>query len=500
MIADALKKALLQAAIQGKLTEQLPEDGDARDLLKEIQKEKARLIKEGKIKKEKPLPVIKEDEIPFDIPENWVWVRLGELGDYRKGPFGSSLTKSMFIPDSSNAIKVYEQKNAIQKNEKLGEYFINQEYYRKKMRGFTVEGGDIIISCAGTIGESYILPDTSRRGIINQALMRVRTFTGIEKKYYLHAFNYTLSAVGSKGKGSAIKNIPPFKILKELLVPLPPLKEQQHIVDKLDQAMLDLDQLADEEAKLDNLEKAFPSKIRASILQAAIQGKLTEQLPEDGDARDLLKEIQKEKARLVKEGKIKKEKPLPEIKEEEIPFDIPECWAWVRLGEFSKIINGFTPLRSNLDFWDSPDIPWFTVKDIRDQGHFIDHTQEYISKAAINGSERIVQANSVLLCCTASIGEFAYTYIDLTTNQQFNGITVNPLYERFITPMYIYYYVQTITERLLTEAGKTTFPFLSTKKLANFAVPVAPLTEQKRIVEKVEELLPLCTSLETTTY
>jgi type I restriction enzyme S subunit len=232
-----MKDSILQYAIQGKLTEQMESDGDARDLIIEIQNEKELLIKEGKIKKEKPLPEISEDEIPFDIPGNWCWVRLGDVANYKKGPFGSSLTKSMFVPDGKRSIKVYEQKNAIQKDESLGEYYIEDSYYKSTMKSFTVIGGDIIISCAGTIGESYILPIDARIGIINQALMRVRVFNGIDKHYFLKAFDYGINSRETKGKGSAIKNIPPFEVLKNILIPLPPIAEQKRIIERLEQLL-----------------------------------------------------------------------------------------------------------------------------------------------------------------------------------------------------------------------------------------------------------------------
>lgn len=238
-----MKDSLLQAAIQGKLTEQLASDGSAQDLLKDIQAEKKRLIKEGKIKKERPLPEITEDEIPFDIPENWCWVRLGGIGNYRKGPFGSALTKSMFIPNGNGAVKVYEQKNAIQKDPMLGNYFISKKYYDEHMKGFTVRPKDIIISCAGTIGESYIMPATARIGIINQALMRVRLYNAINKSFFLLCFDYAIMHSSYKGKGTAIKNIPPFSILKNLVIPLPPLEEQKRIVARLEELLPKCDEL-----------------------------------------------------------------------------------------------------------------------------------------------------------------------------------------------------------------------------------------------------------------
>ena len=156
------------------------------------------------------------------------------LGDYKKGPFGSSLTKSCFVPKASNSVKVYEQKNAIQKNHILGSYYISSEYFEKAMRSFEVHGGDIIVSCAGTIGDTYKLPEEAKPGIINQALMRVRLTPLLCDSFFLMYFDYIVKVQAkASSKGSAIKNIPPFAIFKKLLMPVPPQEEQHRIVEKL---------------------------------------------------------------------------------------------------------------------------------------------------------------------------------------------------------------------------------------------------------------------------
>ena len=235
---EDMKKSILQYAIQGKLVEQRPEEGTGEELYRQIQTEKQRLIKEGKIKKEKPLAEITEDEKPYDIPDNWTWVRFGDLGSYKKGPFGSAITKSMFVPKGNGAIKVYEQKNAIQKDATLGDYYIRRDYFESKMKGFEVFPGDIIVSCAGTIGETYVMPDEFEQGIINQALMRMKIFEPLYIPYFLTFFDFVLKKnARSSSKGSAIKNIPPFEILKNYLVPIPPLAEQKRIVAKLEEIL-----------------------------------------------------------------------------------------------------------------------------------------------------------------------------------------------------------------------------------------------------------------------
>lgn len=231
--------------------------------------------------------------------------------------------------------------------------------------------------------------------------------------------------------------------------------------------------------------------LKNSILQLAVQGKLVEQRPEEGSAKELLAQIKAEKEQLIKDRKIKKEKPLPEITDEEKPFEIPESWEWVRIGEICNIVNGFTPKRTNSEYWDNGTIPWFTIEDVRKQGRFIESTEQYITKEALSkNTERIIPRDTVLLCCTASIGEYAYTKIELTTNQQFNALVIKNEYLKLVCSMYLYEYVQTLKTLLLQNCGKTTFNFLSVGKLMQFIIPIPPLAEQKRIVAKIEEILP----------
>ncbi|MDD3673196.1 MAG: restriction endonuclease subunit S, partial [Synergistaceae bacterium] len=306
MIAEQLKKSILQAAIQGKLTQQLPEDGDARDLLKDIQKEKARLIKEGKIKKEKPLPEITEDEIPFEIPENWCWCRLRELGITQTGNTPSKTHIEYygdFIPfvtpgEILNGVINYPNKGLSEKGKNAGR----------------VSGKKSILQVCigGSIGKCAV---NTKETAYNQ---QINAITPILADYfyvfYFMNSHIFISQMKNKSTGTATPIINK-STWESLVVSVPPIKEQKRIVNSVNQFFYEIDQLKNDETKLEELQKSFPKKMKDAILQYAIHGKLTQQLPEDGDARDLLKEIQKEKARLIKEGKIKKEKPLPEITE-----------------------------------------------------------------------------------------------------------------------------------------------------------------------------------------
>lgn len=298
------KISILDRTFKGTLTSKWRNENktsDVKELLKSINEEKIKKWEEDCLqaekdgnKKPKKL-IIKEvkdmivpvDEQPYKLPDSWVWVRLGDLGDYKKGPFGSSLTKSMFVEKGVDTIKVYEQKNAIQKDIKIGNYYITKDYFLEAMTGFEVKPNDIIVSCAGTVGETYIIPNNAEKGIINQALMKITLIEQIHKKYYLEYFDYFLKEESRRqSQGTAIKNIPPFKIFKEFPFPLPPLEEQQEIVRVLDEVLENenkVKELLELEEGIDILEK--------SILHKAFKGELGTQNSNDESTIELLKEI-----------------------------------------------------------------------------------------------------------------------------------------------------------------------------------------------------------------
>lgn len=255
------KSKVLDLAIKGKLVPQDPNDEPADKLLERIREEKEKLIKESKLKRDKNETwifknsddnsyyekidnetICIDDDLPFEIPYSWRWCRLRNIGQYKKGPFGSALTKSIFVPKSENTIKVYEQKNAIQKDASLGSYYITNEYYKRKMKSFRVFPGEIIVSCAGTIGETYILPSNIEKGIINQALMRISLTKNMNINYFLNYFDFILKHEAiENSQGTAIKNIPPFDVLKEMYIAIPPFDEQNRIVEKIKSIFAQLD-------------------------------------------------------------------------------------------------------------------------------------------------------------------------------------------------------------------------------------------------------------------
>ena len=518
MTGKQLKNSILQWAIQGKLVPQDPNEEPASVLLEKIRAEKARLIKEGKIKKDKNESVIFhgednsyyekfadgtikciDDEIPFDIPIGWEWCRLNDLAFYRKGPFGSSLTKSMFVPYSNNSIKVYEQKNAIQKDYSLGEYYITKEKY-DTMQSFIVKSNDIIVSCAGTIGETYLLPPEAPIGIINQALMRVSLYDLSIASYWQLYFSYMLLYEAQmKGAGSAIKNIPPFEYLKAVLVPLPPFKEQIRMLGKYN-ALLDL--IAKYEIKsseLRLLDSQVFEKMRKSILQEAIQGKLVPQIAEEGTAQELLDQIKTEKQRLVKEGKLKKKdlvsstifrgddnkyyeqigKNLIDITGD-IPFDIPSNWVWTRIGYLFAHNNGKQLNKGNsvgtlMEYITTSNLYWdgFRLDNLK----IMPFEESEIERCqAIKGDLLVCEGGDVGRSCI-----WTYDYPIMLQNHIHKLRAYLPLCTKYF--FYIFYLYNLIG--LIGGKGIGIQGF-SAKALHNTIIPLPPLNEQERIVKKIE--------------
>jgi type I restriction enzyme S subunit len=496
MIAEQLKKSILQAAIQGKLTQQLPKDGDARDLLKEIKKEKARLIKDGKIKKEKPLPEITEDEIPFEIPENWCWVRLGEVFNIARG--GSPRPIYDFITTNDKGINWIKISDS-----DIGGKYINQTKEKIKPEGLKksrlVNSGDLLLTNSMSFGRPYILNTT---GCIHDGWLVLSPFSErVDKNYFYHLLSseFIHMAFANTVAGAVVKNLNSDKV-RIIEVPLPPVVEQKRIVECIEKLLTEIESLKNDETRLEELQKSFPKKMKNAILQYAIQGKLTQQLPEDGDARDLLKEIQKEKARLIKEGKIKKEKPLPEITEDEIPFEIPENWCWVRLGNLCEYLQrGKSPIYSPIKKY-----PVIAQKCNQWEGFSIEKAQ-FIDPATVKKytEERILKNEDLMWNSTGlgTLGRIAI-YEDSKNPYGFavadSHVTVIRMLKNYVCPLYIFVYlsgpyIQSIVEDL--SSGSTKQKELLTSTIEKIIVPLPPMEEQKRIMVCLEKLTPLCEEL-----
>jgi type I restriction enzyme S subunit len=446
-----------------------------------------------------------DDELPYSLPLGWTWCRLNELGIYRKGPFGSCLTKSMFVPKNEHSIKVYEQKNAIQKDYRLGEYYISEDKFAE-MQSFVTKPFDIIVSCAGTIGETYLLPEEAPIGIINQALMRVELYNLGIADYWQLFFAYILLIENEmKGAGSAIKNIPPFEYLKAILVPIPPLQEQKRIIEKYNELTKLISQYTQQKEVLDLLNDNLYPSIKKSILQEAIQGKLVPQDPADEPASVLLERIKEEKLRLVTEGKLKKKdvidstifrgddnKYYEQIGQEivdvsdEIPFDLPESWQWTRLGRIVRMSIGKTPARGDASYWAKATKPWVSISDMTDYSH-IKTTKEKISDAAAStlmGS--ISPRGSLLMSFKLTVGRTSILDIEAYHNEAI--ISIYPYVdEEYALRDFLFYSLPILANMGDSKdaiKGKT----LNSKSLNNLLIPLPPLKDQERIVRRIVEI------------
>lgn len=351
------------------------------------------------------------------------------------------------------------------------------------MQGFEVHSGDILVSCAGTIGETYILPEDIEQGIINQALMRIRLSELVYAPYFLLYFDYVLKEnAKADSNGSAIKNIPSFNILKKYAFALPPLPEQQRIVARVEALMKEIDELEQTEKELEAIKAAFPADMKASLLQAAMEGKLTEQKAEDGDARGLLLAIRKEKEKLVKEKKGKREKPLAPITDEEIPFDIPENWVWCRLGDCIKLLSGqdLTPDKYNAS---GKGTIYITGASNIENGRITVNRWTEFPRA-------IAHKGELLITCKGTIGEMCFLNIDkVHIARQIMSI------KRILVDIkYVHIFLLNYVNTLKANA-KSMIPGIERKNVLNALFPLPPLSEQQRIVEKLDQLLPLCDSL-----
>ena len=474
MDTKKLRQKILDLAIHGKLVPQDPNDEPASVLLERIRAEKERLVKEGKIKKSKAAKTSDTphyEQVPFEVPSSWVWCKLGDLAFYKKGPFGSSLTKSMFIPKSDNAYKVYEQKNAIQKDHTLGSYYISEEKY-ESLKGFAVQPNDVIVSCAGTIGETYVLPENIQKGIINQALMLIRLYCRDIERFYLLYFDFILKEEAYKeSKGTAIKNIPPFDILKNFYIPLPPLGEQQRILDEVDNWMSLVDSIDRNKEHLESIIKQTKSK----ILDLAIHGKLVPQDLNDEPASELIKRINPKAEITCDNGQYGK---------------VPNGWAICTIGNLFDVVSAKRVLKSD---WTNKGIPFYRAREIvqlhregvADKDLFI--TEQLFEE--LKDKFDIPKAGDIMLSAVGSIG---YTYI-VNEKDKFYYKDASVLCLKNINKLNSLYFsmifeTSFVKEQMYDNSRGTTVDTITIEKLRKYFVPLPPLAEQYRIVAKIEEL------------
>ncbi|MCG3693689.1 restriction endonuclease subunit S [Aliarcobacter butzleri] len=509
-----LRELILTLAMQGKLVPQDPNDQPASELLKEIEKEKEQLVKEGKIKKSKLISNDGKYKFNFDLPMGWSWTKLGTLCILENGDRGKNYpNQSALVPEGIPFINAGHLQNT-KINLKNMNYITENRF--ELLSSGKVQKNDILFCLRGSLGK-VALVDNIEQGAIASSLVIVRLFQNfIFQEYVLNYFMSNLSYLMVKmhDNGTAQPNLSATDLSK-FEIPLPPLNEQKRIVEKINQLMALCDELEKlkEQKELKKLTvhksainqlldskddsnsqkgwhfisehfndiytvKENVSELRSTILQLAMQGKLVPQDPNDQPASELLK-------------KLKKTKNIPEVNSNEMSFSLPQSWKWERIVNLGVTQTGTTPPKKDPDNY-GDFIPFIGPGNIKNG--IIDYSGEGLSEKGIEKG-RLIEKDSILMVCIGgSIGKHAMTNQDISCNQQINTITVYPE----LSTQYVYWAMasQYFQNTVINQAGGSATPIINKLKWSSIPIPVPPHSEQQRIVEKINQLMALCDDLE----
>lgn len=519
-----LRELILKLAMQGKLVEQNSNDKPAQKLLEEIENEKERLLKNKLMKKQTSLEAIKKEHIPYSIPKNWKWIKLENICTLITD--GAHHTPN-YIDDGIPFLSVKNLSSG--KIDFNDTKFISETEHLELTKRCNPEYNDILLTKIGTTGIAVTIDTDKEFSIfVSVALLKIIS-DKVDPKFIENLINSPLvkkySKDGTEGVGN--KNLVLRKI-REYIIPLPPLEEQKRIVEKIDQLMLLCDKLEKERnsknklqlqmnsAAINNLIKANDESsfnnawsfiasqfdtlytvkqnvtdLKEVILNLAMRGKLVPKDNHEQSAIELHKEILLEKNNLIKSGSIRKQKELPAVKKDEITYELPKNWKWVRLNDFGTWKSGSTPSRSNSSFYEG-NIPWVKSGEVK-QGR-IKFTSETITEYALEKcSLHINPIGSVLIAMYgANIGEAGVLEIEAATNQAvcacntFKGIDNNYLYNLLLS----------LKNNFISQGAGAAQPNISREKIINTVVPLPPYNEQKRIVKRINQLFELCDKLE----
>ena len=530
-LAENLKKAVLQAAMQGKLTRQLKTDSSVDDLLQKIAEEKARLIKEGKIKKESggSLPLaperkrssatpsprgtppktpdnspqvleensissrqrnarfepIPQEEIPFEIPENWRWVKVGNVLSIARGgsprPITSYLTTS---DDGYNWIKIGDSEIGGKYINKTAEKIIKEGLYKTRL----VHKGDLLLSNSMSFGRPYIL---NIDGCIHDGWLVLHDYSESLNKeflYFVFSSNVLKEQFFGKVSGAVVKNLNSDKVA-DTIIPLPPIEEQQRIVEKLNSILPVIDEYGKEEDELVALSQNFPEDIKKSVLQSAMQGKLTKQLQTDSSVDDLLKKIAEEKEKNNQVWKAKKQPPIEEILETIDANEIPENWKWVKLSQVAHSYIGLTYSPSNISSDGT-----IVLRSSNIQNGKMDYKD--IVKVEMDIPEnKMCKKGDILVCARngskSLVGKCAIIDANGMSFGAFMAIIKSPCND------YLYHYLSSpyFKKQMALDSSTVTVNQITQDMLFNACVPLPPIEEQQRIVEKLNSILPIIDSM-----
>ena len=477
MIADRLRLAILQAAISGKLTDQRPEDGTATELLEKIKAERAALVKAKKLQKQKPLPPITDEDRPFPIPSNWVWARFGEAARYaQRGKSPTYADVSPYLAVSQKCVRWTGFDPALARP-------YASEAFAALPQDRILSAGDILWNSTGTgtVGRSTVLPESGDFGKMaaDSHVTVIRTFPEVLPRF-IDAFissPHIQQNMDDLTSGTTKQQELNLGTILELPLPIPPLAEQKRIVAKLDEVLPLIEQLAELEREREYLDREFAKAIERAILQAAISGKLTKQHPEDGTAEELLETIKIERQQLEKEGKIKKQKPLPPVDKTDEPFDLPDTWEWAQIGSIVDLINGRAYKRQELQT--SGKWPVLRV------GNLFTNETWYYSDLDLE-DDKYCSNGDLLYAWSASFGPHVWRGEKSIFHYHIWKVRYYSM-----SRDYLNYVLQWDVERIRTATTGSTMVHVSMMNMRPRTIPVAPIQEQDRIVNRLDSLLPL---------
>lgn len=475
MTAQDLKNSVLQRAMQGKLVEQRAEEGTAIELIKN-----SKFYGKGK--------EIKEDEKPYSIPDTWLWVRLVDIGDIVGGgtpktsevSFWENGTISWITPADMRGLGKYVS-CGMRKITKVG---------LEKSSARLLPKGTVIYSSRAPIG--YIAIALNEL-CTNQGFKSVIPFNVELSEYLYYCLISQTQNIISRASGTTFKEISGGEF-GQTIIPIPPLAEQKRIVAKIEKLLPYIEKYDKAYSNLTVFNKKFPEDMQKSILQYAMQGKLVEQRAEEGTGEELYCQIQTGKEKLIQSGIIKQEKPLPEITEEEKPFDIPASWKWVKIGDIFTVIRGSSPRpKGSPLYWSDKktDYNWITIKDISAfcKEGVLSQTIEYLTQKGAELSTYVGKDELIIAVSGSTTGKHCVLGI---SGYIYDGLAaiLNPT--KMISCSYLSLFFDWVYEKLNAQKVGSAFPNINTDILKNTLMPLPPLQEQIRIVNEMKKVMSYC--------
>lgn len=485
---EGLKSKILSLAVSGKLVPQLKEEGTAEELFFEIIQRRESLISKGRIKNVKEQKDGQIEDVPYEIPESWKWVKWGEIVNVVSA---RRVHQSDWQEQGVPFYRAREIAKLSDEGTVKNDLFISEELFEEFTKSGVPVSGDLMVSAVGTLGKAYVVKDEDRFYYKDASVLCFENYAHLIPEYIKFVMDSELmkNQIRSNSGGTTVDTLTMVRMV-QYYFPLPPLKEQRRIAETVNELL----EIIDIINSLQDQYQSDATILKNKIIDIGIQGKLTEQLPEDGTAEDLFAEIQAEKAKLIQEKRIKKEKALEVITEDEIPFDVPDNWKWVRLGEIcSKISSGNTPAGgSKGGAYVTEGYCFFREQNIYNDGIHNDG-MVYITEELLNTRPNsTVLPKDILLNITGgSIGRCALIPDDFSKG----SINQHILIIRVVDPrlrFYIHkclcspYYQKLIMGNVVGDKDG-----FSAGRCKNTLIPLPPIAEQMRIIDRIDEILSL---------